>query len=187
MIRMKISEKVAKDQREKVERQLRDADPVKLCEELSTSRAQDILLMARILIDQVGLEKAKELVYKARYDSAYKKGRKAAEAKGNPKDIDSIVDWYFLKQAATKDKPYVLKGKGFEVKTETKFVSEPLAICYLGEALVKYGDPETVQVAEARCCHDIAALNGFNPDIKVEWTKSYFHGDGCCQFALEKK
>jgi hypothetical protein len=177
----------AEEQRKKVEQQLREADPVQICEELSASRAKDILLMARILIAEVGLEKAKELVHKSRYDFFYKRGRKAAEERGNPKDVGSVADWYFTGQAATKGKPYVLKGKGHEERTKTRYVSEPLRVCYLAEALLKYGDPETLQVAEARCCHDIAAMQGFAPHLKIGWPKSFFKGDGCCQFSIEEE
>ena len=48
-----------------VEEQLRKADPVQMVEELSSSRAKTMLLFTRILIDQVGKEKAKELIRKA--------------------------------------------------------------------------------------------------------------------------
>ena len=177
----------AEEQRKIVEQQLREADGVQLCEELSASRAKDILLMAGILIDQVGLEKAKELVYKARYDFFYERGRKAAEERGNPKDVGSVADWYFTKQAATKAKPYVLNEIGGEERTKTKYVSRPLQVCYLAEALLKYGDPETLQVAEARCCHDVAALQGFSPHLNIGWPKSFFKGDGCCQFSIEER
>lgn len=166
-----------------VEEQLRKANPVQVVEELSASRAQTLLLLTKILIDQVGKEKAKELIRKARYDASYEKGRKAAEALGNPRDIDSYLKEYVHKVMAPGKKAYV-------PPSEVERVSDKKAVfstrrCFLAEALLKYGDKETLEVAKAYCCHDTAWANGFNPEMKFEVTKFFLDGDDCCEFTFE--
>ena len=166
-----------------VEEQLRKADPVQVVEELSASRAKTLLLFTRILIDQVGKEKATELIRKARYDAWYEMGQKAAEALANPRDIDSYINEYIYKFMAPGKKAYV-------PPQELERVSDKKAIfrtrcCFLAEALLRYGDKETLEVVKAYCCHDIAWANGFNPEMKFEMTKFFLDGDDCCEFAFE--
>ena len=166
-----------------VEEQLRKANPVQVVEELSAARAKTLLLFTKILIDQVGKERAKELIRKARYDAWYEMGRRAAEALGNPKDIDSYINEYIYKFMAPSKKPYV-------PPQELERVSDKKAIfrtrrCFLAEALLKYGDKETLEVVKDHCCHDIAWANGFNPKMKFEMTKFFLDGDDCCEFTSE--
>jgi len=166
-----------------VEGQLRKADPVQVVEELSSSRAKTMLLFTRILIDQVGKEKAKELIRKARYDAWYEMGRKAAEALGNPKDIDSYINEYVYKFMSPGKKPYV-------PPQQLERVSDKKAIfrtryCFLAKELLKERDKETLEVVKAYCCHDIAWANGFNPEMKFELTKFFLDGDDCCEFTFE--
>lgn len=171
------------DEMQAVEEQLRKADPVQVVEELSASRAKTLLLFTRILIDQVGKEKATELIRKARYDAWYEMGQKAAEALANPRDIDSYINEYIYKFMAPGKKAYV-------PPQELERVSDQKAVfrtrcCFLAEALLKYGDKETLEVVKAYCCHDIAWANGFNPKMKFEMTKFFLDGDDCCEFAFE--
>ena len=166
-----------------VEEQLRKADPVQVVEKLSSARAEILLFFTKILIDQVGKEKAKELIRRARYDSWYEMGRKAAEALGNPRDIDSYINEYVYKFMSPGKRPYV-------PPQQLERVSDKKAIfrtryCFLAKALLKDKDKETLEVAKAYCCHDIAWANGFNPEMKFELTKFFLDGDDCCEFTFE--
>ena len=63
-----------------------------LVEGLMAMRARDIITIVRLLVSQVGKEKAKKFIEEAQYSISYKRGKEAAQKAGNPKDIDGYIE-----------------------------------------------------------------------------------------------
>ena len=57
--------------------------------------------------------------------------------------------------------------------------------CFFAEALMKYSDPELLEVLKKRCCHDEAWADGFSPKLKCKKTKFLMDGDDACEFTCE--
>lgn len=54
-------------------------------------RANDIILLIKVIVSLVGKEKAIELITKARWDWYRRAGAERAKQLGNPKDLDAYV------------------------------------------------------------------------------------------------
>ena len=153
---------------------------------------------AKALLEATSKEKAKELLGKVVYDFAYMEGRKAAETRGNPKDLRSYLEYQHegLSRAAFIPPPQITEW------TETKYVGGidvcPYAdsIRQIGELFPEYADKDVLEVAISRCDGlDAGRANGFNPDMKI--TRTHFKLDdmiggppskGCYfEFEVEKE
>ena len=154
-----------------------------LVEGLLASRARDLFTLVRILVSQVGKEKAKELIEEAVGDASYKSGKEAAEKAGNPTDIDGYIEANtinLLGKIAAACTPEIVE------RTKKRYVFR-CTKCYPAEAFLKVGagDPETLEVVKYCCPHDTAWAHGFNPNMKFERTKFLLDGDDCCEFVVE--
>jgi hypothetical protein len=124
---------------------------------------------AKALLSVTSKEKAKEALAKAVYDFAYMEGRKAAEKRGNPKDLRSYLEYQHegLSRAAFIPPPLIVEW------TETKQVSG-MIICpfadmfrQIAEMFKDYADQDVMEVAGSRCTTlDRGRAEGFNPDLK---------------------
>lgn len=150
---------------------------------LNDVRAQDWIQLLKLLVAQVGKEKTKEILRKARWDAFYKVGREAAERLGHPRDLDSFVEEYFVKHMSTR--PWVTLH--WIERTKDRLVIRVTENC-TGQAFAKWGDEEVREIAkEAFCIHDIAWAAGFNPDITIRINKIFYDGDDYCEFIIELK
>ena len=153
-----------------------------LIKKMLDMRARDIITFAKILVSQVGKEKAKDLIKKARWDAWNQRGEIVAEKAGNPQDLDSYIEEYFIKEMGLM--PWVPPTE-WDEKTKTKAVTTYRIDC-IGKSLAELGDEDIREIVrEAYCVHDIAWAKGFNPNIKIEMTKTFCAGDDCCQFVIE--
>ena len=160
-------------------------DKDRLVKGLLLMRAKDIFSLTRLLISQVGKEKAIELIEKDRFDVSTKAGREAAEKAGNPKDIDSYIEINnidflgnipgapIMEMIERSEKRYVFRNND----------------CYWAEAVRAAGaeDPETLEVVKCWCSHDTPWAHAFNPDMKFERTHFVLDGDDYCEFRAELK
>ena len=164
---------------EKLERFSRE----KIVEFIVGIRARDTFKFTQILISQFGKEKAWKLIEESIYSAYYKRGRETAEKMGNPPDLDTYLDVYVVKAVA--DIPHAPPCIIWE-KTKNKAVWG-VTRCSFAEALLKLGeeDPETLDVAKARCAHDVAWAMGFNPKMKCKRTQFLLDGDDRCEFTCE--
>ena len=154
-----------------------------LIQGMTDARAKDIIMLIKLLVSQVGKERTKELIRKARWDLRYEAGRKAAEKLGNPRGLGSFLEAYFSQEQAIKV-PWIQR-KWIE-KSETRAVLHIMSHC-IGKALAELGDEETREIGkEAYCVHDIAWAAGFNPEIKMNITKIPFDGYDYCEFVMEE-
>ena len=146
------------------------------------------LIFAKILLEQLGKEKAKEVIRKTYYDINYKRGVQAAKERGNPEDIDSFVEWYCFGclQVVPQIPPIELRKI-----TEKRYIYTcPKCTFYdavqeIRKTVPELADPDIQEVMSQRCEHDIALANGFNPKMKSIRTKFFFDGDGACEFDFE--
>lgn len=154
------------------------------------TRVRDILLVTKTLVSQVGKEEARKLIGKAQYDIYYKLGREAAERLGNPQDLDSYIEEYWVKFL---DRRPLVPPTAFVERTKNRAVCRTTS-CVLYDAWRKIaGDPnmrarygkDTFEAAKGRCDHDLAWANGFNSNIKLERTNFFLDGDDCCEFVVE--
>jgi hypothetical protein len=126
---------------------------------------------AKALLAVTSKEKAKETLGKAVYDFAYMEGRKAAEKRGNPKDLRSYIEYQHegLSGAAFIPPPQIMEW------TETKYVGG-IDICpyadsirQMAELFPDYVDQDVLEVAISRCDGlDSGRANGFNPDMTMK-------------------
>jgi len=154
-----------------------------LVESLLASRARDLYKLVKVLISQVGKEKAKKLIEEAQYAASYKSGREAAEKAGNPKDIDGYIEANtinLLSKIPAACIPEIVE------KTKNRYIFR-CRKCYQADSVLRVatGDPETLEVLKYCCPHDTAWAHGFNPDMKFERTKFLLDGDDCCEFVAE--
>ncbi|MBI4186525.1 MAG: L-2-amino-thiazoline-4-carboxylic acid hydrolase [Chloroflexi bacterium] len=152
-----------------------------LIERLLDIRARDIITLTKLLVSQVGKEKAKELIRKARWASWSAMGKKAAEREGHPEDLDGYIEAYFVKELGGM--PWV-PPTVWDERTEHRAVTTYRAPC-IGRSIAKFADEEMKELGIAYCVQDLAWAKGFNPDIKMKMTKTYCAGDDCCQFVIE--
>lgn len=153
-----------------------------LVEGLMLMRARDIFTLVRLLVSQVGKEKAKQLIEEVQYAAAYQRGKAAAEKAGYPTDVDGYIEANssFMRKIPASIPSVVVE------RTKKRFVSRNIR-CLPAEALLKVGaeDPETLEVVKYICPHDTAWAHGFNPKMKFERTKFLLDGDDCCEFVTE--
>jgi hypothetical protein len=164
-----------------------DATKEVVRETLLDARARDIIQLIRVLVSQVGKDKAKELIKKARWEDWFQRGKATAEKLGHPQDLDSYLKEYFGTQMANL--PFLAKvdPSKFEEKTKTRAVCTSRDYC-IGRAIAKLGDEMIREICkEAYCIHDIAWAEGFNPKINTKISKIFYNGDDCCQFVWEMK
>jgi len=145
-------------------------------------RVEDIVMFSKILLEQLGKEKAIELIKKARWGLRYDQGKEAAAKLGNPKDLDTFIEEYFIKKM--DGLPFV---PPIELRERTKNrVIAGAPVCFLSEAILKRNlDKDLLDVVKAYCIHDEAWAAGWNPDMKVEKVKFLMDGDDSCDFLCE--
>ncbi len=141
-------------------------------------RAKDMFRLAKILIEQLGREKAKEIYEREIYSIYNKQGREAAEKLGNPSDLDTYLNVWAVEAMASIP---AVQPPIITERTEN-MVRWGVTHCYYGDAYRKIGDPVTFEVIKSRCCHDIAWTHGFNPKIRIERTKFLLDGDDMCEW-----
>lgn len=154
-----------------------------LVEGLLAMRARDLFTLVKLLVSQVGKEKARELIEEAQYSISYKRGEETAEKAGNPADIDGYLEVNtinLLSKIPAACIPEIVE------RTKNRYVFK-CTRCYPAEAILKVGagDPETLEVVKYCCPHDTAWAHGFNPNMKFERTKFLLDGDDCCEFVAE--
>jgi len=168
----------------RVQRDLSSVPPAEIVTVAKNQHAKDIILLAQSLISAFGKDEAAKLIKNARYEIAYKEGRKAAEKLGNPKDLDSYAEEYFLK--SPRPVPVWVAQGEFLYRTRTKAIRQTSNYCFEAEAFKRFADKEMLEfLAENYCIHDGAWARGFNPDIKFKMTKHFLRGDDCCEFTFE--
>jgi len=150
---------------------------------LLAGKARDLFRLVKVLVSQVGKEKAKELIEEAVSSDAYKRGREAAEKAGNPKDIGGYIEVNnvnFLGNMPMAPLCEVVE------RTKNRYVFRNKN-CYHAEAVLKVGagDPEALEVIKCFCSHDTPWARGFNPNMKFKRTKFVLDGDDCCEFVVE--
>ena len=162
-----------------------DATKDEVRETLLYARARDIIQLIRLLVSQVGKEKAKELIRKSRWEDHYNRGKEAAEEHGMAQDLEGYFNIYFGNEMP---KLPFLSGKDLskcDEKTENRIVLTVKDFC-IGRAIAELGDDEIREIGkEAYCIHDIAWAKGFNPKINCTITKIYYDGHDRCQFLWE--
>ena len=149
------------------------------------SKWRDIFSLTKILISQVGKEKAKELLAKAKYDEGIELGKEFAD-RGYAMTMDGHDE---AKAAYMKEK---VKGAAWksgyidEECTEERRVRRATT-CYLAKAILKVAeeDPETFEVAKYFEPSDEGWAHGFNPNMKFKRTKWLLDGDPYCEFIIE--
>ena len=143
-----------------------------------------IIIYSKILLEHLGKEKAIDLVKRARWDARYGRGREAAEKLGNPKDIDTFIEAYFVR--AMDGLPFVPPA---EIRRcEKDRVVAGVSKCFLAEAVQKHNlDRNILDVVKAYCNHDEGWAAGWNPDMKFEKVKFLLNGDDSCDFLCEVK
>ena len=67
-------------------------DKVGIYESGMNGNMRNVFFLVRLLMDQVGKEKAKELITQAKYHQAHKWGSMVAEKLGHPKSIAAFKD-----------------------------------------------------------------------------------------------
>jgi hypothetical protein len=157
--------------------------------------ARDIIIFCNLLISEFGREKAGELLRETRNKSRYAEGRAAAQKLGNPRDIDSYINSYFMREPpATHAEFFVESAKSpfwvapgeFTYRTRSKAVYKTSHYCFKAMALRKYADEKMARfLFDNYCTHDAAWAKGFNPNMKYEVTRSFLLGDDCCEFTFE--
>jgi hypothetical protein len=144
-------------------------------------RTNDMARLIRILISQIGKDKAKEIYEKETYDDYYKAGRETAEKIGNPQDLNSFINVWMVKamDAISFVRPIII----------TEMTPNKVVVgadkCVIADAFLKVEDRDVLEVLKCRCCHDTAWANGFNPNIRFERTKFLVDGDDMCEFVCE--
>lgn len=142
-------------------------------------RAEDIIIYSRILLEQVGKEKAIELVKKARWDARYGRGKETAEKLGNPKDIDTFHN---ERMKAMERIPFVAPSEIVE-KTKTRIVTRARK-CFLSDAILRRNvEKDVLDVVKAYCNHDEGYAGGWG--MKCTKTKFLMNKDDCCEFVWE--
>jgi hypothetical protein len=159
-------------------------------------RARDLFTIVKVLVSQVGKEKAEELLEEAQYEIFYKRGKDAALRAGSPKDIDGYVKANTLDLLGcipSAPIPEVIE------RTEKKYLFR-CTKCSQAESLLSFGtgdsgglvetlhcseDQETLEVVKYMCPHDTGWAKGFNPDMKFARTKFFLDGDDYCEFVAE--
>ncbi len=159
-------------------------------------RARDLFTVVKVLVSQVGKEKAEELLEEAQYAIFYKRGKDAAIRAGNPKDIDGYVKANTLDLLScipSAPIPEVIE------RTEKKYLFR-CTKCSQAESLLGFGagdsgglveashcseDQDSLEVVKYMCPHDTAWAKGFNPDMKFARTKFFLDGDDYCEFVAE--
>jgi len=142
-------------------------------------RAEDIVMYSKILLEQLGKEKAIELVKKARWDARYGIGREAAEKLGNPKDVDTFHN----ERVKFMEKiPFVPRS---EIVQETKNrVISRTTKCFLSDAIHNLKlDAGLMDVVKAYCNHEEGLAGGWG--MKCTKQKFFLNGDNCCEFMWE--
>lgn len=176
---MLVKEKVRELDLQKMER----SSGEEICGVLEALRAKEILRFSKLLISEFGKEKAKKLIEDAVYSDYCNAGREAAEKLGNPQGLDAYLDAYAVKAvAAMPFAPHTFLSE----RTKNKAVWG-VTKCYFANGLQKFGssDPETLDVAKARCVHDAAWAMGFNPKMTCKRTKYLLDGDDACEWTCE--
>ncbi|MFH1032018.1 MAG: L-2-amino-thiazoline-4-carboxylic acid hydrolase [Chloroflexota bacterium] len=169
----------------RVQRDLSSMPPGELVCQVKNHQAEDVIVLSKVLISVVGKEEAGKLISKARYDIYHKAGKKVAERLGNPKDLDSYLEEYFLKSPRPEAPVWIAPGE-FIYRTKNKAVRRTSNYCFKAEAFKRFADKEMLEfLGKYYCVHDIAWAEGFNPNMKIKLTKSFLFGDPYCEFTVE--
>jgi hypothetical protein len=156
---------------------------------------KDIILFANVLISEFGKEKAGKIISEARHKGPFEEGKKTAAKLGNPKNIDSYIDNYFLRPtperieeywAKSTKAPFWVAPTHFAYRTNNKAVVRTSDYCFKAMAIKRFADEEMCKfLGDYYCIHDVAWANGFNPEMKYKITKNFLWGDDCCEFTFE--
>ena len=142
--------------------------------------ARNIATYSQMLLDELGKERAMDVIYKQRYDFFYAIARKSAEAQGNPKDFKTLAE----RSKDSFDRPFVVPSEIVEL-TETRYRFRSKG-CLIGNAILKLNlDQDLLDVVKLWFTHDFGHFKGWNPDMKFDRLKFILDGDDCCEFVCE--
>jgi len=152
----------------------------KLAELAMESSARNIAVYSQMLLEQLGKEKAKEVIYKKRFDDSYKIGRRHAERLGNPTDLTVLAGG-----KAEFQRPFVAPIEVFEL-SKTRHHFKTKEGCLMGEAILRLNlDDDLLDLVKLWCTHDFGRIAGWSPKIKLTRPKFILNGDDCCEFIAE--
>jgi hypothetical protein len=179
-----FAHKRRKQEMAKLEEKMGKLTRTELMEHVFKVRVEDIVMYSKILLEQLGKEKAIELVKKARWDARYGKGKETAEKLGNPKDVHA---YYNALEEAMAKIPYVRTPSEIVERTKNRIIFRTTK-CFLSDAILARNlDKDLMDVVREYCNHDEGWAAGFNPDMKFERVKFLVDGDDSCQFLCEVK
>jgi len=152
----------------------------KLAELAMDSSARNIAVYSQMLMDELGKERAMEVIYKKRFDDSFKIGKRNAERAGKEKTEDLAS----LSESESFDNPFVVPHEVVEL-TETRYVSTTKG-CLIGEAILRLNlDKDLLDLVKLWCTHDFGRLAGWNPKIKLTKPRFLLDGDDLCEFVHE--
>lgn len=163
---------------------LEEVPRLDIVRENKRTRARDVILLTRLLIDALGKEEAGKQIKKARYEQAYQQGRQLAEKLGNPQELDDYIEHIWINQKM----PWWVDPGVFLYRTKTKAVIRTSYKCYLFEGFRNQltDDPELQKfLGDNYCVRDSGVAKGFLPKMKCTQTKSFFWGDPYCEWEFE--
>ena len=165
-VKRKVIDKILEFQHEKYSK-------VELSQRGQSMMALAFIQGAKALLSVVDKEKAKEVLAKAVYDFAFMGAKAAAEERGNPKDLQSYLEFQY---EAMGQFPFIPPAEIIE-ETENKWVAGiqycPFAdaVRELADIFPDYVDKDVVEVVASRCeTLDSGRVHGFNPDMKFKRT-----------------
>jgi hypothetical protein len=142
-------------------------------------RAEDIVMYSRILLEQLGKEKAIELVKKARRNARYGIGRDGAEKLGNPREVNTFHNW---RMKFMEKIPFVPRSEIVE-ESKNRVISRTTK-CFLSDAILNLKlDADLMDVVRAYCNHEEGLAGGWG--MKCTKQKFFLNGDKCCEFMWE--
>jgi len=141
----------------------------------------DYLRMAKLLEEQVGYEKAIELVRKHRAETGTEIGKrykKQAEEKGITNPILALLEGYKGDWAITQ--PYTWIELYPNAKNPTKMIFR--LKCYVGDNWKTSGDPKDLEYGAALCDTDYTISRAIHPKLKAERPRTMWRGDKYCEW-----
>ena len=142
--------------------------------------ARNIATYSQMLLDELGKERAMEVIKKKRFDDYYKIGKMNAEKAGKEKAKKLAT----LAEPPTFDSPFVIPREILEL-TETSYRTRTTG-CLIGKAILRLNlDQDLLDLVKLWCEHDFGMIEGWNPDINFRRTKFLMDGDDCCEFEFE--
>ena len=130
---------------------------------------------AKELMEELGKEKALQIIAKAFEKLQVRRAKELAEELGD-NSLETLAR-YYQKRAAENENLHVLEVTDSRMATK-------ISRCRALEAFTQLGAPE---ICRAYCGSDYAYVKAFNPRMKLIRTKTLADGDDCCNhiWALE--